>query len=344
MTRIFAQNHYLSPTDVPIEATQHAVKAMTTAMNERTDDIGRQYSAMEGIKEEHGRRLRQLIGEDGYERLRALHKRSTERAGILPKQPGSPAEVRARRTYNQQRKRELLLDLKVSPDDLRSLYRETRKKIVETIPPPPQYDGQISSLLRPFDLPEAIREGRANPWTIVRPPYPEGSWYHDGWVSGFSFTPTLFLDQNTGQVGNSNYLFDADAGDFDHAQIEYNTSIGFWYQMPVNGRLDIYVEAQADVTTHQFTAIDEWGESDVFSWQENYLAVKADGLSQDPWQKSLTSWFKYEDDDEGSWLYDNIHHGTTRWAHFQFLRCSVCWRCKWAPACSPMTKLPPPAR
>jgi hypothetical protein len=317
MTNVYAQSHHLAPTDAPIEAMQHAVKAMTTAMNERVDDIGRQYREMAVIEEVCRRRLQQLIGDDGYKRLRALHKRLYERPAILPKQPESPTEVLARRDNDKRRKHELLMELKVSPEDVRSLYREMRKKIVGSIPPPPSRDGQILSLLRPFDLPSEIREGKANPWTIARAPYSDWSWYYTGWTNGFGFTPTLYLDQMSGQVGSSNCLLDNNASDFDYAQIEYNASIGFWYQMPVNGRLDIYVEAQADVTTHQLTIIDEWGESDAFSWQENYLVVKADGLAQDPWQKAMTSWFKYDNDNEGSWIYDNIHHDTTWWAHLQ---------------------------
>lgn len=317
MTTVHAHQQHLGPTDAPMEAVQHAVKAMTTAMNERIDNLGRQYREMAVIEEEYRQRLRQLLGDDGYERFRALHQRSYERPGTLPKQPGSLTKIMALRVEQKRRKHELLMELKVSPEALRSLYRETRTKIVASIPPPPSRDGQILSLLRPFELPSEIREGKANPWTIARPPYSDWSWYHDGWTNGFGFTPTLFLDQNSGQVGNSNYLWDNNASDFDHSQIEYNASIGFWYLMPVNGRLDIYVEAQADVTTHQLTTIDEWGESDAFSWQENYIVVKADGLAQDPWQKAMTSWFKYDNDNEGSWTYDYIHHGTTWWAHLQ---------------------------
>ena len=167
MANVHAHGQHLGSTDAPIEAVQHAIKSMTTAMNERLDDLARQYREMVVIEDEYRQRLRQLVGDDGYERLRALHKRSYERPGILPKQPESPIEVLARRVDQKRRERELLMELKVSPEALRSLYRATRKKITESIPPPPSRDGQISSLLRPFDLPSAIREGKANPWTIA---------------------------------------------------------------------------------------------------------------------------------------------------------------------------------
>jgi len=166
-----------------------------------------------------------------------------------------------------------------------------------------------------MDVPSDIREGKANPWTVVRPPFPDWSWYYTGWHNGFGFSPTLFLDSNSGNVGNDNFLFDTDASDFDHAQIEYNASIAFWYQMPANGRLDVYIEAESQEALHQLTLVDEWGVSDAFSWQENYLAVKVDGLANDPWQKALTSWFKYDGDSEGHWANTYIPHGTIWWAH-----------------------------
>jgi hypothetical protein len=59
---------------------------------------------------------------------------------------------------------------------------------------------------------------------------------------------------------------------------------------------------------------DEWGFSDAFAWQENYIAAKVDGLNSEPWRKSLTSWYRYEGDDEGFWVNDYVHPGTTLWA------------------------------
>jgi hypothetical protein len=125
------------------------------------------------------------------------------------------------------------------------------------------------------------------------------------------------LDSHTGNVGNDNFLFDTDASDFDHAQIEYNASVAFWYRMPANGRLNIWVEADAQGALHQLSLVDEWGESDAFSWQENYLAIKADGLANDPWQKALTSWMQFDGDTEGHWANTYIPHGTIRWANLQ---------------------------
>jgi len=315
MNAAFAQHHHVASNNVPFGAVQGAIQRLTTSAHERVEDIGRQFVKVRSIEEAHRHQLRELLGDAGYEELRALRQRPTDRPSGPGKRPASSADALDRRADQQRRVRELLTELKVSPDRLRAVNRESRLKVASAIPAPPTRDGQLVSLVRPYDIPREIREGKANPWTVVRPPFPGWSWYYTGWQNGFGFTPTLFLNAESGQVGNSNFLFDSDASDFDHAQIEYNSSVGFWYQMPANGRLDVWIEAQADETLHHLSVIDEWGVSDAFAWHENYLVVKADGLAQDPWQKSLTSWFKYDWDQEGVWNEDYIHHGTTSWAH-----------------------------
>jgi len=288
---------------------------MGTSISTRIDEMQRQLHDITAIKDAHQHELRRLLGDAGYEELAAL-RQHIERPKGPGTQPESQSEMLARRADRKARVRALLDELKVSQDQIHAVNAGSRAKIARTIPPPPKTeDGQIVTTVGPYEVPSEIREGRGNPWTIQRPPFPEWWWYRTGWTSGFGFSPELLVNQNSGMVGNVNHLYDTDASDFDHAQIEFGTSVAFWYLMPRNGRLDIWIEAHSDAALHQLSLVDEFGTSDAFSWQEDYLAAKCDGLANDPWQKALTSWFKFDGDTEGSWSNTYIPFGTIRWAH-----------------------------
>jgi hypothetical protein len=248
-----------------VEAPGHALHGHAAADADRVGPAARQEQEMQAFQQQCRYRLTQLLGQDGVERLQRLRRRPYERASGVPPQPGSPKDVHARKLDQHRRKHELLSDLCIHPEDLRSLSREMRDKITGSIPLPPMRDRVLQTFIRPLDIAPDIAEGNPRTTFVARPPYSDWSWYYDGWHNGSHFEPTLFPDSNSGLVGCRNYLWDNDALDFDHAQIEYNASIGFWYQMPANARLDIYVEAWADITTHHLGVIDEWEDSDVFS-------------------------------------------------------------------------------
>jgi hypothetical protein len=313
MKPVFAQNYHIDPGGAPLEAVQSATNGMASSIRSRLEEMARQEREIAAIEEAHRYELRNLLGASGYDELAALRRREERLRGV-GKQPESQAEIIARRTERKERVRALLGELKVSPDRIRALNRESRAKVAKTVPPPPTVDGHIATTTGAYDLPAEIRNGSISGWTVYRPPFPEWWWYHTGWTNGFGFAPEVLANQHVGMVGNVNALFDTNASDFDHAQIEFGTSVGFWYQMPRNGRLDIRIEAHSDAALHQLSLVDEWGASDAFSWQENYLAAKCDGLANDPWQKVLTSWMKYDGDSEGSWNLTYIPFGTIRWA------------------------------
>jgi hypothetical protein len=314
MNAVFDQAHHLSPTGVDYPAAATALEAAAASATARRRKTAEHATAIAEIEAGHRYRLRGLLGDRGYEEFRALRARRYERSRLPGSEPGSHLDEVTERADRRMRMEKLLAELEVSPERVRAVNRETIDSLAAK-PWLPSLDEKHAELLRPLDIPMEIREGHSPGWTIARPPYPEWSWWYDGWTSGFHFSPTLFLDTATGEVGQHNYLWDNDASDFDHAQIEYNASVAFWYQMPRNGRLSIWIEGVAIETNHQLTTIDEWGVSDAFSWQENYLVAKADGLATDPYQKALTSWMKFDGDSEGAWNISYLQPSQTFWAN-----------------------------
>lgn len=115
MNTIFAQHHQVAP-DAPFEVMQSAIQRLTTSTHERLEDIGRQFRTVHSIEEAHQRQLRELLGDSGYDDLRALREQPTALPVGPGKQPTSPTDVMARRADHQRRVRELLAELKVSPD------------------------------------------------------------------------------------------------------------------------------------------------------------------------------------------------------------------------------------
>src|SRR5438876_254400 len=89
-------------------------------------------------------------------------------------------------------------------------------------PMPRRHSGSPVRLVKPVEVPKAIRSGKANPWSAFRPPYQGWSWFYSWWAAGFGFDSTLYLDSAAGLVGNRNNLRDSDAGDFDVGLSDYN--------------------------------------------------------------------------------------------------------------------------
>ena len=164
-------------------------------------------------------------------------------------------------------------------------------------------------------VPSDVLEGRGNPWTIKKPPYPGWWWSYNYFVDGFTFDPSRYLDQAAGLVGSSNYLYDSSAGDCDLGNAEHRTGISFWYYMPSTGFLDVWIQGQPGIAQHYLHLKDEWGWSNSWAYQYNYLTFQAVGAQADDVQDSQMSYFWRSDYTSGNWNNTYLSELGTYWAH-----------------------------
>jgi hypothetical protein len=198
---------------------------------------------------------------------------------------------------------------------MRQAVSESEKAMARIMKRPvPRYKGKPIQIMRADDVPATIRKRRTNPWTVMAPPFDGWAWNYYGWRDGFKFTPTLYLDHAGGFMGNRNYLYDSDAGDWDDAFIAYHTQVGFWYKMPKAGILEVWVEARPTEAQHYCSLYDEWGWSGSSVYQYNYITLQVNNGSL---RQSRSSYWWESGYTDGYWnnRYLTINPPTSYWHH-----------------------------
>jgi hypothetical protein len=111
-------------------------------------------------------------------------------------------------------------------------------------------------------------------WFLFRPPFfgflfrfvPQAS-------DNFQVDRLLFLDPSTGLVGNEATMDCGDAGDFDYASATAEAQIAFGFEAPTTGLVEVLIDAQSTLGTHDLGMEDEWGWSESWTNQNNYLMM-----------------------------------------------------------------------
>lgn len=70
-----------------------------------------------------------------------------------------------------------------------------------------------------------------------------------------------WVNATTGQVGSYERVWDSDASDNSYMHIDYRNQIGVYYEIPVTGLVESYVELQNINSYHQVVHEDEFGYS-----------------------------------------------------------------------------------
>ncbi|MDM7993458.1 MAG: hypothetical protein QUS11_09105 [Candidatus Fermentibacter sp.] len=180
-------------------------------------------------------------------------------------------------------------------------------------PEVPVYEGRPARVMLPGEIPQAVREGKLNPWVEKVAPSSTWAWWYDGFTDGFSFDPTVYADSAAAFVGNISYLHDNDAGDFDTANVDFESRVGWWYKMPSAGILEVYVQMQPSECLHYLSLHDEFGISDSFSSQYDYATFRVRGGS---YRTSSSSWNRWDGFRSGSWSFRHLTPGSSYWFHF----------------------------
>jgi hypothetical protein len=64
-----------------------------------------------------------------------------------------------------------------------------------------------------------------------------------------------------------------DAGDFDYASATAEAQIAFGFEAPTTGLVEVLIDAQSTIGTHDLGMEDEWGWSESWTNQNNYLMM-----------------------------------------------------------------------
>jgi hypothetical protein len=239
----------------------------------------------------HGR-ARTLLGDGKYAALRDAMSRERLAYRELWQPPVKPD--RDDRKENAARKRRVdavLRRLGGDAEDLRALGRkfdEQTRALVVGGPGKAVSGYSMSGNLKRWQKLSPLNT-HAIPWgdvVIVEDPNDPHRW--------FCFTPPFFgfnfqfassctagyladrihvVDPPAGLIGYEATLKSHDAGEYEFGALGVLSAIGFGFQAPTAGLVEVLVDAQCAVGHHHVRMNDEWGWSNSTTWQQNSLTI-----------------------------------------------------------------------
>jgi len=244
------------------------------------------------LMEDLRRQLHDLLGAKKLAELREAMKHERLRFRDLWQPPaGLDLDYRKENKARKRRLDALVRKLGTSPEKLRKIGRESEERLREILT---AADGKVApgynlpknldkwtnlSPLHKFPLPWGTLAPDDDPsdphrWFLFRPPFfgflfrfvPQAS-------DNFRADRLLFLDPSSGLVGNEATMDCGDAGDFDYASATAEAQIAFGFEAPTAGLVEVLIDAQSTIGTHDLRMEDEWGWSESWTNQNNYLMM-----------------------------------------------------------------------
>lgn len=123
------------------------------------------------------------------------------------------------------------------------------------------------------------------------------------------------LNEHSGVVGNIATMDCNDAGSFDLAHAVVDTEVVFIYEAPRAGRLEVIVDAMNAFGHHDLTIEDEWGWSEHWTYQRNYLSLNVFHPNITERSLALMSEFGREGDDDNHWSVRALTPGSHYYGH-----------------------------
>jgi hypothetical protein len=113
-----------------------------------------------------------------------------------------------------------------------------------------------------------------NRWFLFRPPF-FGFLFSDDFITSDNFRADrlLYLHPPSGLVGNEATMDCDDAGSFDFASVAGESQIAVAFVPPRAGLIEVLIDAQSTIGTHHVKIEDEWGFSNAWCHQNNYLMM-----------------------------------------------------------------------
>jgi hypothetical protein len=178
------------------------------------------------------------------------------------------------------------------------------------------------SPLHRFQLPWGVMATDDDPsdphrWFLFRPPFfgflfgfvPQAS-------SNFRVDRQLFLNPQAGLVGNEATMDCGDAGDFDYASVTAEAQIAFGFVPPTTGLVEVLIDAQSTIGTHRLEIEDEFGFSNAWCNQNNYLMMNVLHPNvPEPSLSLMSNLYRETDGDDLSANRENLTRGQHYFAH-----------------------------
>jgi hypothetical protein len=175
------------------------------------------------------------------------------------------------------------------------------------------------SPLHHFPLPWGWAQFEEDPndphrWFLFQPPF-FGFLFSDDIITTGDFRADrlLYLHPPSGLVGNECTMDLDDAGDWNVAHVIGEAQIAFAFTPPIAGLVEVLIDAQSTIGTHHIEIEDEFGFSDAWCRQNNYLMMNV--LHANVPEHSLAHMSNLDEDSGGDDVTTN-RENLTRGQHY----------------------------
>lgn len=264
--------------------------------------------------EDAHRQLRDLVGKKDWLSLRRTMREQRLASRVLMQPPEGLSRDFAQLNKTRRRRGDVLLrELGIDRQKLTRIGSLLRERVQEIVAPavgkvaPGYYmpnniaKWTDSSPLHRLPLPWGVAPPVDDPndphrWFLFRPPFwsfpdrfaPVGS-------DGFEVSATQSSEAFAGYVGHDVRMNLDDADSFDFASAEVDTRMYFIFEVLADGAVEILIDAQNATGTHDLETRDEWGWSETWTDQTNYLSVHV--LHPNVPEPSLAAMSHFHDED-----------------------------------------------
>jgi hypothetical protein len=282
-------------------AAERAISTQEARRRKASDSRGRQ---AEQVVETVQRRLRYLLGARNYARLREdIQRERLAFSDFFQPPQGLKRHHATQKIASRRRVDALLRKLGARGPKVRKVISAANAKLEALLIPDdrklvvPGYHlkNNLSkwtklSPLHKFPLPWGVRPGPGgvlgdlpeleqdpndpHRWFLFQPPF-FGFLFSDDIVTTGDFRADrlLHLHPPSGLVGNECTMDLDDAGDWNVAHVIGEAQIAFAFTPPEAGIIEVLIDAQPTIATHRIAIEDEFGFSDAWCYQNNFLMM-----------------------------------------------------------------------
>ena len=266
------------------------------------------------LHEEYRRRIREMVGEERYrENLPRFLDLQNRFAALAEKRALTPESERQMRELHRRlagEKHEFYHGLGIDLPQVIQMRDEVIARAGEIV----ERSLHREQEMPPEDIPEP--EPTDNPWSWRFPPYAH-QW--GAIITSYGTHPngkiwkSAGANAQTGQLSLSSWIELWGAGDSDYLKTDAMCEVGFWFQMPAAGLLDVWAYYQDINTDYTGFLYDESGCSDADVHQLSRLYLWTQGSTE---RYNTAVEVKKGEDDEGSWASYHTAPGTVVAVHF----------------------------
>lgn len=319
--------------DLPTEAQEAVSRAAAMRDTAASDRIAKRDKILGGAAAAARRAMADTLGIEASRRLRALMRAESLTWRDLLQPPGGLKVDYAVTNLARRRKAtNLLKKLGADVEKLRAIGLEYQAEVAAVtdgagpVTPGFHLGGNLKawlelSPLHAAPLPWGVIDLEPDPndphhWEVFRPPF---FGFDFGFLpvnnSNFTVDREHILSPPAGLVGLVTTMDDPDAGDFDYASVDAHSQIAFGFVPPVAGLVEVLIDAQSTIGTHDLRTGDEWGWSNSTTHQTNFLML--DVLHPNVPEPSFAemSTFTLKTDDDETVHRENLTRGQHYFAH-----------------------------